>query len=119
MGMKHGRAGYHIYRSQRWQAIRMQAKRRDGFRCTECGARGRLEVHHKRSVRQAPELAYDLGNVTCLCPTCHHKQTMAERGICPKPAREAWQTLLSERNIQHAGICENPAQAKRNSPSPR
>ena len=94
--MKHGRAGYHVYRSSRWQAIRLAAKRRDDFRCTGCGARGRLEVHHKIPVRQAPERSLDLGNVTCLCPTCHHRQTMAERGQKPNAAREAWQSLLGE-----------------------
>ncbi|MGO4643237.1 HNH endonuclease [Mesorhizobium sp. 2RAF45] len=80
MGMKNGRAGYSIYRSAAWQALRLAAKRRDGFMCTRCGARGRLEVHHETPVRQAPELAYDLGNLKCLCPPCHTKQTNAERG---------------------------------------
>ncbi|RVH03044.1 HNH endonuclease [Sinorhizobium meliloti] len=94
MGLK--RAGYHVYRSAQWQALRLEAKRRDDFKCTECGSRGRLEVHHVIPVRQAPERAYDLGNVTCLCPTCHTKQTNAERGIAPKPAREAWASLLQK-----------------------
>lgn len=53
-------------------------------------------MHHKIPVRQAPELAFDLGNVTCLCPTCHTRQTNAERGIKPDPAREAWANLLSK-----------------------
>ncbi|RVD62274.1 HNH endonuclease signature motif containing protein [Mesorhizobium sp. M7A.F.Ca.ET.027.03.2.1] len=95
--MKHGRAGYSVYRSAQWQALRLEAKRRDGFKCTGCGASGRLEVHHKISVRQAPELAFDLGNVTCLCPTCHTKATNAERGIKPNPEREAWASLLERK----------------------
>jgi 5-methylcytosine-specific restriction endonuclease McrA len=90
------RAGYHVYRSARWQALRLEAKRRDDFKCTECGSRGRLEVHHKIPVRQAPELAYELSNVTCLCTPCHTKATNAERGIAPNPAREAWASLLKE-----------------------
>jgi 5-methylcytosine-specific restriction protein A len=94
--MNHGRAGYSIYRSARWQALRIAAKRRDDFKCTECGSRGRLEVHHKIPVRQAPELAFELGNTTCLCPACHTKATNAERGIEPNPAREAWASLLKE-----------------------
>ncbi|RRH81722.1 HNH endonuclease, partial [Mesorhizobium tamadayense] len=75
MGMKDGRAGYSVYRTARWQALRLEAKRRDGFKCTSCGAHSKLEVHHIIPVRQAPERAFDLGNVTCLCPTCHTKQT--------------------------------------------
>ncbi len=104
MGMKHGRAGYSVYRSARWQGIRLAARRRDGWKCTECGSAGRLEIHHKQSVRQAPELAYELGNVTSLCPSCHHAETMAERGLAPGPAREAWKSLLNERMQK----CSNP-----------
>lgn len=95
--MKHGRAGYSVYRSAQWQALRLAAKRRDGFKCTECGASGRLEVHHKIPVRQAPELAYELSNVTCLCTSCHTRKTNAERGIKPDPAREAWASLLERK----------------------
>ncbi|RWC90044.1 MAG: HNH endonuclease [Mesorhizobium sp.] len=104
MGMKHGRAGYSVYRSKQWQALRLAAKRRDGFKCTSCGSRGRLEVHHDKPVRQAPELAYDLHNLKCLCASCHTKQTMAERGYEPKPARVAWLSLLRKEIPQ----CSNP-----------
>lgn len=107
MGMKNGRAGYSVYRTARWQALRQAAKRRDDFKCTDCGGRGRLEIHHKISVRQAPDLAFDLGNLTSLCPPCHHKQTMAERGLEPNPAREAWKSLL-RKEIPHVGIRQNP-----------
>jgi 5-methylcytosine-specific restriction endonuclease McrA len=99
VGVKNGRAGYSVYRTAQWQALRLEAKRRDDFKCTECGSRGRLEVHHKIPVRQAPELSFDLGNVTCLCPTCHTKQTNAERGISPSPEREAWAQLLKGNTI--------------------
>ncbi|WP_375160349.1 HNH endonuclease [Bradyrhizobium sp. RDT46] len=105
MGMNHGRAGYSIYRSARWQALRLEAKRRDDFRCTKCGGRGRLEVHHEIPVRQAPELAFDLGNLKTLCPSCHTKQTNAERGYQPGPAREAWADLL--KGNLNARVCEN------------
>ncbi len=92
--MKNGRAGYSVYRTQQWQALRLAAKRRDGFKCTGCGSHGRLEVHHVKSVRTHPELALDLANLACLCGQCHHKQTMAERGHEPKPAQTAWRNLL-------------------------
>jgi 5-methylcytosine-specific restriction endonuclease McrA len=90
MGMN-GRAGYSVYRSRRWAALRLQAKRRDGFRCTSCGARGRLEIHHRKPVRTHPELAYDLSNLTCLCPTCHVR---IERGSPPTAGQIAWRNLL-------------------------
>ena len=110
MGMN-GRAGYHVYRSARWQALRLAAKRRDDFKCTGCGARGRLEVHHKISVRQAPDLAFDLGNLTSLCPSCHSRQTRVERGA-PEPTagQIAWRNLL-RKEIPHVGIRQNPDSA--------
>ena len=82
------------HHDRRWPAVRLAAKRRDGFKCTQCGARGRLEVHHKIMARQAPELAYDLGNVTTLCRACHIKETLAERGQLPSPARQEWIDLM-------------------------
>ena len=103
MGMKHGRAGYSVYRSAQWQAVRMAAKRRDDFKCTDCDARGRLEVHHKIPVRQAPELSFDLGNVECLCPSCHHRKSMAERGQKPNAARDAWQSLINK-GMTHVAV---------------
>src|SRR3546814_12492331 len=90
MGVRHG---YSVYRDARWPPLRLKAKRRDGFKCTNCGARGRLEVHHKIPVRQAPELAFELGNVTCLCPTCHTKETRRELGLEPHTDRQAWRDL--------------------------
>lgn len=102
MGMmgKAGRAGYHVYRSRRWAALRLQAKRRDGFRCTACGAHGRLEVHHKVPVRQAPERAYNLENLTTLCPGCHIR---VERGLPPPTVAQLdWRNLLKQKDLQHA-----------------
>lgn len=96
MGMN-GRAGYHVYRSARWQVLRLQAKRRDDFKCTSCGARGRIEVHHTKAVRDRPDLAYDLANLTCLCPTCH---VQIERGLTkPSAASIAWRNLLNRKEL--------------------
>lgn len=45
--------------------------RRDGFRCAECGARGRLNAHHLVAWSEAPESRYDLANGITLCIDCH------------------------------------------------
>ena len=59
MGVKRfKRFSAHVTRSKRWPALRLQALRRDGFRCVKCGARGRLEVDHVEPVRNAPERAF-------------------------------------------------------------
>ncbi len=80
----------------RWRAVRMQAVRRDDWKCTQCGSRGKLEVHHSEPVQVAPERAYDLTNVVTLCRECHLQKTLAERGQLPSPERNAWQTLLQK-----------------------
>ncbi|WP_409527069.1 HNH endonuclease [Rhizobium sp. P32RR-XVIII] len=85
-----------MHHDARWWPVRTAAVRRDDFKCQECGARGRLEVHHVIPVRQAPELAYSLGNLKTLCTDCHLQYTLAERGQLPSPEREAWQSLLNK-----------------------
>ena len=103
MGMtrytRHGRA---LYKTQRWKAVRLQAKRRDGWACVQCGAKGRLEVDHVRPIREAPELSYDLANLQTLCPACHTRKTRVECGHPPlDPKRQQWRDLLTE-TLPHA-----------------
>lgn len=75
----------------RWKALRQQALRRDHYQCKECGAGGRLEVHHVKPVRTHPELVYDLDNLLCLCKSCHVVITRKELGLSAvNPKRQAW-----------------------------
>jgi 5-methylcytosine-specific restriction endonuclease McrA len=85
-----------VYRSPRWAALRLQAKRRDGWKCVKCPARGRLEVDHIKPVRTHPELSFDLANLQSLCPSCHSKKTRVEIGLAPsdEPQRAAWRGLV-------------------------
>lgn len=93
---RHARYSESILKTQRWRALRLQALRRDGFACVQCGALGRLEVDHVRPVRTHPELAWDLRNLQCLCPSCHTRKTRLECGHPEKsPARKEWDKLLS------------------------
>jgi len=95
--------GASVYRTQRWAAVRQQAKRRDGFRCVECGAPGRLEVHHIKRVKTHPELSFDLSNLQSLCPSCHARKTAIEVGIAPlDPKRQAWRDLLKRKVTTNA-----------------
>ena len=84
------------YQDARWKAVRLAAKRRDDWKCTQCGSREGLEVHHLIRARQEPELAFSMGNVVTLCRTCHIQETLAERGQLPSSARLAWASLLRE-----------------------
>jgi hypothetical protein len=44
---------------------------RDGYRCVDCGAKGKLQAHHKRSWAEYPALRFDLDNGETLCVDCH------------------------------------------------
>lgn len=81
--------------TKRWQAVRKLAKDRDGWKCVECGARGRLEVDHIKPVRTHPELSYELTNLQSLCRKCHSRKTRIEIGLGKiDPEKEKWRDLL-------------------------
>lgn len=96
---KYDRHGAAIYRSPRWKRVRFLVKKRDGWRCVACGASGvRLEVDHKKPIREAPELAYEMGNLQTLCVPCHSRKTRLETGMTTPvpPSRRAWKRLVAE-----------------------
>jgi len=97
LGLKHyDRYSAAVIRSARWKVVRLDAKRRDDWKCVQCGARGRLEVDHIQPVRTHPELAFDLSNLQSLCPSCHSKKTIQEIGLRPAdPKRQAWRDLVA------------------------
>lgn len=96
MGVKtHKRHSARITRTRRWKALRLIALRRDGFRCVECRAPGRLDVDHIKPVREAPELAFELSNLQSLCAACHGRKTAAEVGLAPiDPRKLAWRNAV-------------------------
>ncbi len=97
MGMTWNRHSAAVTKSRRWKGLRMQALRRDGFACVQCGARNDLEVDHVQPVRSAPERAFDLTNLQCLCPACHSRKTRLEIGLGKDdPERNAWKNLLRD-----------------------
>lgn len=92
-----------VIRTKRWKALRLEALRRDGWACVQCGAKGRLEVDHIKPVRTAPDRAFDLTNLQCLCPACHARKTRLEIGLGREdPERDAWKSLL--RDMRHQPV---------------
>jgi 5-methylcytosine-specific restriction protein A len=101
MGMNYQRHSRVATSDRRWPALRMAAKRRDGWKCVGivdgrvCGAVGRLECDHIKRVKDHPELAFELSNLQSLCPACHARKTAMECGwIQLSPQRRAWRDLL-------------------------
>lgn len=78
-----GNAQYHDYlQSPEWDTLRRAVLKRDGYRCTNCGATGRrLDVHHKTYARFGREMS---GDLTTLCRHCHNleHEPRAAFGVC-------------------------------------
>lgn len=61
-------------RSSRESVMWSRAVRvRDGHKCVECGAVGRLHAHHIKPWKTHPELRFEISNGKTLCPPCHQK----------------------------------------------
>lgn len=56
--------------TRQWRQVRGLVFDRDDDRCTRCGRRGPLEVHHLVPVVEGGSMALD--NLTVLCEHCHH-----------------------------------------------
>lgn len=69
MGFDYSRA------NKRWQAIRLQALRRDGYKCREAARYGKQVqagvVHHIWPAEDYPEYAYCLWNLVSLSVEAH------------------------------------------------
>lgn len=51
----------------------LAVRERDGHKCVECGATGKLHAHHIKPWKTHPELRHDVSNGETLCPPCHQK----------------------------------------------
>jgi 5-methylcytosine-specific restriction protein A len=99
LAKRYNRPSAAVCRSSRWPALRLGAKRRDGFKCVKCGARGALEVDHILPVRTHPELGFELSNLQTLCLSCHGRKTRVEVGHPEiSPERRAWRDLIQRKD---------------------
>lgn len=62
-----------------WKTARQRVRIRDRHRCTHCGARRRLEVHHLTPCagHRTFSCAHHLPNLTLLCDLCHGEEHAA------------------------------------------
>lgn len=106
MGMRYERFSAAVIRSPRWKSVRLAVKRRDGWKCIQCGCAGRLEVDHVKPVRTNPELAFEMSNLQTLCVSCHSRKTRIEIGLDPlNESREAWRNLVRALAPSSQGEC--------------
>ena len=109
MGLKqYNRHSAPCQRSTRWPALRLAAKRRDGWRCVQCGARGRLEVDHVKPVRAHPELAFrprQSANALRRAVTRGKPRSKSASRRTRSPSAKRWRDLSERKeNLQ----CLNP-----------
>ena len=65
---------------KRWERVRVKAKERDGWKCTQCGSMRSLEVDHIKPCADGGEL-YALSNLSTKCRICHRAKTQLENCV--------------------------------------
>lgn len=76
-----------FYREKTWVRVRKEVIKKANYECEHCrrdgklttmntinrnGKRTKMEVNHKKPLKQHPELAYELDNLEYLCIDCHN-----------------------------------------------
>lgn len=68
---------FKFYNSTLWRNTRKAALKRDNFECQMCKSKGRYSkaviVHHKKHLKDSPELALSLDNLVSVCKACHEE----------------------------------------------
>lgn len=66
-----------FYTSRTWRRKAAEIRRRDNNECKCCKSKGRYApaecVHHKKEIKDYPELALDDDNLISLCSRCHNQ----------------------------------------------
>ena len=67
-----------FYMCTAWKQVKDAALKRDHYECQRCKKKGKMTpatvVHHKRYLRDRPDLALNLDNLESLCNECHYKE---------------------------------------------
>ena len=66
-----------FYKTQEWERKRREILKRDHNACQECKRKGKYRkadtVHHKKHLKDWPELALTDSNLESLCRDCHEE----------------------------------------------
>ena len=87
-------------KSRRWAYTRLKVFERDQWRCTRCGAAGKLEAHHVEPLHVKPDQDYyKLDGIATVCRKCHILITRAERdNRTNSPYQQLINKLVDDRN---------------------
>ena len=80
---------------RRWAHTRRRTLDLGGWRCSSCGAAGRLEVDHLKPLSKGGQ-PWEASNLQVLCRGCHIAKTRAEGGRELGASEQAWQGLVQE-----------------------
>jgi thymidylate synthase (FAD) len=68
---------------------RKRIVKQKGGKCSSCGATERLHIHHIKTVKNHPELAFEENNLELLCASCHasHHKRGVKNLFCSHPVK--------------------------------
>ena len=97
MSRRHPGSRFHAKLDRRrWQLTRLKVFERDGWRCVDCGAAGRLECDHVVPLHVDPDQdPYALDGLATRCVGCHAVKSRCERET-PVPGRNAWREFVAK-----------------------
>ena len=91
--------------SARWEAVRKQVFRRDGYRCVKCSKASRLECDHLKPLHLGGD-PWALDNLQALCRGCHLAKTAGENSkgwAILRESRRSW-TLFRDQLTGVQGV---------------
>ena len=76
-----------VYNWLKYQSHRIIQEK--GGQCFVCGTSKNLHVHHVKTVKVRPDLAFDENNMELLCASCHaiHHRKGTANPLCAHPAK--------------------------------
>lgn len=77
-----------FYNTKEWNSLREIKRRKEHYECERCRKKGKYSpgknVHHKKYLRDYPELALDINNLECLCDDCHYEEHHKKKPLTPE-----------------------------------
>ena len=119
-----GKTGRKVYASSAWKRVREEILN-DDPRCVLCLEEGRTvaaaEVDHIVPLRDAPDKAFDRGNLRPLCRSCHQRVSLLQaleagrKRVGCAPDGTPWRRMSAQQQKEAARALRRPGQ--RSSPS--